>query len=123
MAWGTPDGDQQTQAMLQVFINVVEFDMNVQEAVEAPRFGSDNFPGWFSPHTYYPGRIRLEGRIKGGVEIKLKKLGREVISWKKWDRSAGAVCAVVFCHDTGTLQTGADPRLESYGIGWNFECW
>ena len=118
MALGTPGGDQQTQAMLQVFLNLVEFKMNVQEAIEAPRFSSKNFPGWFSPHTYHPGRLCLETRIEKGVLTGLAKLGRKVIPWEEWTSSAGSVCAVMFDQRTETIHGGADPRRESYAIGW-----
>jgi gamma-glutamyltranspeptidase/glutathione hydrolase len=118
MALGTPGADMQTQSMLQVFLNTTEFDMNVQEAIEAPRFGSYNFPAWFSPHEYYPGRICLEDRIDPASRDGLKALGRRVIEWEAWTNLTGAVCAVVFDHKTGTIHGGADPRRESYAVGW-----
>ena len=73
MALGTPGEDQQPQAMLQVFLNVIEFGMNAQEAIEMPRFGSFNFPGWFSPHPYYPGRICLERRLEKKIGTGLQE--------------------------------------------------
>jgi gamma-glutamyltranspeptidase/glutathione hydrolase len=118
MAFGTPGADMQTQSMLQVFLNLTEFGMNVQEAVEAPRFGSYNFPAWFSPHAYHPGRIRLEDRIDAVVQDGLRRLGREIVPWEEWTSLAGAVCAVVFDEKTGTIHAGADPRRESYAVGW-----
>ncbi|MBW1960845.1 MAG: gamma-glutamyltransferase family protein [Deltaproteobacteria bacterium] len=118
MALGTPGADQQTQTMLQVFLNVAEFGMNVQQAVESPRFGSYNFPGWFSPHPYYPGRLCIESRLGKRVGPYLKKLGREIINWEDWTMLAGAVCVVMFDRQTGTIHAGADPRRESYAIGW-----
>ena len=118
MAMGTPGADQQTQSMLQVFLNVVEFGMNVQSAIEAPRFGSYNFPGWFSPHPYYPGRTCLEKRMADEVGPGLSRKGREVVEWDDWTMLAGAVCAVVRDDSTGTFHAGADPRRESYAVGW-----
>ena len=55
MPFGTPGGDVQTQAMLQVFLNIHLFGMEVQEAVEAPRVASYSFPSSFEPHAYHPG--------------------------------------------------------------------
>ena len=118
MAFGTPGADMQTQSMLQVFLNLTAFDMNVQEAVESPRFGSYNFPAWFSPHAYYPGRLCVEDRIDVVSKDGLRRLGREVVSWEEWTSLASAVCAVVFDEETGTIQAGADPRRESYAVGW-----
>ena len=63
MPFGTPGGDVQTQAMLQVFLNIHLFGMEAQEAVEAPRIASYSFPSSFEPHAYYPGRLNLERRI------------------------------------------------------------
>jgi gamma-glutamyltranspeptidase len=66
MAWGTPGGDVQMQAMLQVFLNVTQFGKRVQEAVEAPRVSTKNFPDSFAPHTYYPGRLLAGSESTGG---------------------------------------------------------
>ena len=60
MAFGAPGGDLQPQGMLQVFLNHTVFGMNLQEAVEAPRFVTHSFPGSFEPHPYFPGRLDLE---------------------------------------------------------------
>ena len=89
MALGTPGEDQQTQSMLQTFLNVVNFGMNVQEAIEAPKFGSYNFPGWFAPHPYYPGRICIERRLAEEVGDPLRQKGREVVEWEDWTMLAG----------------------------------
>ena len=60
MPFGSPGGDVQCQAMLQVFLNVVEFGMPLQRAIEMPRVWSMNFPNSFAPHDYVPGeRLRL----------------------------------------------------------------
>ena len=48
------------QADLQLFLNVVEFGMNPQAAVEAARFSSSSFPGSFYPHAYAPGQLNVE---------------------------------------------------------------
>ena len=63
MPFGTPGGDVQTQAMLQAFLNIHVFGMEVQDAVEAPRCASYSYPGSFEPHDYHPGLLKLEGRI------------------------------------------------------------
>ena len=63
MPFGTPGGDVQSQAMLQVLLNVEVFGMDLQAAVEAPRFASFSFPNSFAPHDYYPARLTLEARV------------------------------------------------------------
>src|SRR3954470_24502593 len=54
MPFGTPGGDVQIQAMLQVLMNVLHFGMEVQDAIEAPRVASYSFPSSFAPFEYFP---------------------------------------------------------------------
>src|SRR3546814_10479526 len=56
LVFGSPGADVQIQAMLQVFLNVSVFGMDVQAAIEAPRFATYSFPASFAPHDYFPGR-------------------------------------------------------------------
>jgi len=117
MPFGTPGGDVQQQAMLQVFLNVVEFGMAAQQAVEAPRIASRSFPDSFWPHPDAPGVLEAEGRIAPETRAALADLGHGVREWPDWDWRAGAVCAVVVGPD-GTLMGGADPRRGAHAIGW-----
>src|SRR5207249_1218694 len=63
MPFGTPGGDVQQQAMLQVFLNVTVYGMELQRAVEAPRIASRSFPDSFWPHATAPGKVETERRI------------------------------------------------------------
>ncbi len=63
LPFGTPGGDVQTQAMLQVLLNFFVFGQDVQTAIESPRFASYSYPSSFAPFDYYPGRLAVEGRI------------------------------------------------------------
>ena len=54
LPFGTPGGDVQTQAMLQVMLNIFQHGMEVQDAIEAPRIASYSFPSSFAPYDYYP---------------------------------------------------------------------
>lgn len=118
MPFGTPGADMQPQAMLQTFINIVDFRMDVQQAIEAPRFGTFSYPESFWPHTYRPGRLNLEGRIDRSVGDALAARGHDVEWWPDWTRIAGNVCAIVVDHERGTLAAGADARAEAYAAGW-----
>ncbi len=118
MAFGTPGGDVQAQAMLQAFLNIVLFGMDPQEAVEAPRFASYSFPDSFEPHAYHPGRLNIEGRISQETGAALAALGHKVHWWPQWVWRAGAVCCIVADPITGVLHGGADPRRQSYAVGW-----
>jgi gamma-glutamyltranspeptidase/glutathione hydrolase len=117
MPFGTPGGDVQTQAMMQLFLNIHLFGMEVQEAVEAPRVASYSFPSSFEPHAYHPGLLNLESRIDRSIGEALGRLGHKVEWWPDWTWLAGAVCAVVFDEEAGVLKGGADPRRPSYALG------
>ena len=118
MPFGTPGGDVQCQAMLQVFLNIAEFQMDPQEAVDAPRFASYNFPGSFFPHTYHPGLLMVEGRIEDLTFSQLEEKGHKVEGWPEWAWRAGGICAIVVDSINGVLLGAADPRRECYALGW-----
>jgi gamma-glutamyltranspeptidase/glutathione hydrolase len=117
MPFGCPGGDAQVQAMVQVACNVVDFDMNVQAAIEAPRAISASFPSSFHPHAYEPGVVRIEGRVPADVRARLNGLGHRVETLPDFSASVAAVCAIRR-RDTGVLEGGADPRRSSYAAGW-----
>ena len=118
MPFGTPGGDVQTQAMLQVFLNINVFGMAPQDAVEAPRFANYSYPGSFEPHPYFPGRLYLESRIDQAVGEELASRGHEVYWWDESTWLAGSVCTIVADHKQGVLHGGADPRRPAYVLGW-----
>ena len=118
MPFGTPGGDMQPQSMLQTFLNVVVFGMDVQQAIEAPRFGTFSYPESFYPHTYRPGRLNLEGRISASIGDELATRGHDIEWWPDWTRIAGNVCAIKVNRDNGSLEAGADARAEAYANGW-----
>ncbi len=118
MPFGTPGGDVQPQAMLQVFLNVNVFGMDAQSAIEAPRFANYSYPGSFEPHDYFPGRLYLEARIPKATGDELARLGHKVYWWDEWTWLAGAPCTIVADHKTGVLHGGADPRRPAYVLGW-----
>ncbi|MGD9868495.1 MAG: gamma-glutamyltransferase family protein [Hyphomicrobiales bacterium] len=119
MAFGTPGGDMQMQAMLQVFLNHVDFNMTVQGAIEAARFGTFNFPISFVPHEYVPGRLCVENRVPEAVRKELARMGHAVENWPHLAPPAAGVCAIRnHRDDTGLLHAGADPRREGYAMAW-----
>ncbi len=118
MPFGTPGGDVQTQAMLQVFLNINVFGMAPQDAIEAPRFSTYSYPGSFEPHSYFPGRLYLESRIDKSTGDALAQRGHKVHWWDEMTWLAGAVCTIVADYKTGVLHGGADPRRPAYVLGW-----
>ncbi|HLJ59139.1 MAG TPA: gamma-glutamyltransferase [bacterium] len=117
MPVGCPGGDAQVQAMVQVISNVLDFEMNAQAAIEAPRVISASFPSSFHPHGYEPGVVRVEGRIPPSVREHLAVRGHTVHVLPDFTPVAAAVCAIRR-RDGGVLEGGADPRRESYAAGW-----
>lgn len=118
MPLGTPGGDTQTQAVLQVLLNHELFGMDAQEAVEAPRFVTHSHPDSFAPHAAHPGRLTLEARIDEPTGVALAARGHvlewlEPMSWK-----TGGVCLIARDPQSGILRGGADPRRPSAAIGW-----
>lgn len=118
MPFGCPGGDAQCQAMVQTFLNIVVFGMNVQKAIEQPRFASLNFPNSFWPHEYLPARLQLEARIDSGVVDGLQKLGHDVEMKHSWEpMDMGVMSAITINHKTGVRMGGGDPRRDAYAIG------
>ena len=116
MPFGTPGGDVQTQAMLQVLLNVLHFGMDPQTAIEAPRVASYSFPSSFAPFEYFPGRLAVESRIDKATRDDLAARGHEIRDWREWTWLAGSVEAIVTDPATGLICAGADPRRPAYAM-------
>ena len=118
MAFGTPGGDVQIQAMIQVFANCCCFDMPLQDAIDAPRFASFSFPSSFAPNEHYPGLLKLEPGVHATTAEQLSALGHDVQWWPRLDWHAGGVCAIqVDDADQRTLDAAADPRRAGNADG------
>jgi gamma-glutamyltranspeptidase/glutathione hydrolase len=114
LVMSTPGGDNQDQAMLQVLLNIIEFGMTAQEAVEAPRFQTEHFYSSFGNHEFVPGRLMLESRIPRATADALSALGHRVTVAGEWSNSSAP--AVILAHD-GVLDGGADIRRARYIFG------
>lgn len=117
MAWGTPGGDAQDQVNLQVFLNVVEFGMDIQQAVEAPLVQILDFPPSFFPREIHPGVTRYETRMDPAVIEKLSEQGHRMMPAGAW--SIGDATALAVDPRNGVLQGAAGPRRnKSYAVAW-----
>jgi gamma-glutamyltranspeptidase/glutathione hydrolase len=114
MAMSTPGGDNQDQAMLQVLLNMIDFGMPPQEAVEAPRFQSEHFYASFANHDFWPGRLTLENRLPPETIARLKALGHAVQVSGPW---SNASAPTVIWLSEGVLHGGADPRRGRFIFG------
>ncbi len=122
IAFGTQGGDQQDQWTLQFFLNVADFGMNLQQAIEAPRYSCLHAPSSFYPHDASPGLVRVESRVDERVREELAARGHKVETRPPW--CDGNVLAVALDGARGQLAAGADPRgqiaplMPAQAIGW-----
>ena len=112
MPFGCPGGDAQVQGMLQVFLNVVEFGMDAQSAIEAPRVITHSFPNSFWPHVSRPGAATVETRIADHVRSILQAKGHVLEEDGDWSLFTSRVCAITVDAETGVRTGGADPRTS-----------
>ena len=117
LGFASPGGDSQDQWTLQFFLNVVEFGMSYQEAVEAPTFWTGHFPASFYPRTCKPGSLHVESRISKRIRDELAKRGHKIFCELPF--GGGNTMAVGVNRKTGVLSAAASPRYEpAYAMGW-----
>jgi gamma-glutamyltranspeptidase/glutathione hydrolase len=117
LAFSTPGGDSQDQTLLQNFLNVVEFGMSPQEAVEAPRVNSLAMYSSFDDHSDQPLKVLVEDRIPAETVDALKKLGHMPVVEGPWSNPT-APTMIEYEPETGVIKAGADVRGGRYAIGW-----
>lgn len=108
MVFGTPGGDQQDQWTLQFFLNHIDFDMDLQEAIDRPTFHSLHFPSSFYPHEARPGAMAVEGRIPEATRQELTARGHRVQVTGDW--ANGRVMAVQLDRQRGVISGAVSPR-------------
>lgn len=118
LAMGTPGGDVQPQALLQVLLGMEVFGMPAQNAIETSRIVSRSFPDSFAPHAYFPGELNIEGGIDESVGRELSRRGHVVNWWPRRTSRAGGVCAVAWHRHNRSFTAGADFRRAGYAVGW-----
>jgi gamma-glutamyltranspeptidase / glutathione hydrolase len=113
---GSPGGDDQVMRTMQTLINMIDFGMNIQQAIEAPRWSSRSFPASPFPHTMYPGDMAVESRIPETTRQALIAKGHKLRVTSPW--SLGSNGGVVIDPRGGVLSAGADPRVDAYAWAW-----
>lgn len=116
MVLGTPGADQQVLLTMQTLLNMIEFGMNVQQAIESPKWLTRAFPASPFPHTMYPGDLSVESRIPEDVRKQLLARGHKLKVTGAW--SDGSLAGIVIDPKTGVLNAGTDPRTEAYAWAW-----
>jgi gamma-glutamyltranspeptidase/glutathione hydrolase len=113
---GTPGADNQVLLTMQALLNIIDFGMNVQQAIEAPKWLTRAFPASPFPHTMYPGDLSVEARVPEDVRKQLLARGHKLRITGPW--SDGSLAAIVIDPKTGVLNAGTDPRTEAYAWAW-----
>jgi gamma-glutamyltranspeptidase/glutathione hydrolase len=116
MAFSTPGGDNQDQALLQVFLNATDFAMNAQQAVEAPRFQTEHLVSSFDNHAMSPGSLLLDERTSASVVADLERRGHKIEMRSRY--SSGAAPVFIRLNGNGTVEAGADPYYYRTSQAW-----
>ena len=115
LAFAVQGGDTQDQNLLQFFLDVVEFGMNVQEAAEGPNITSYQMRSSFGDHAVQPGRLTVHASTPPWVREQLGRMGYAV---EVEERTSGPINAILLDHAHGTMWGGSSDHGEDYGIGW-----
>jgi len=115
LSFAVQGGDSQDQNMLQFFLDVVEFGMNVQEACEAPNIVSFQMRSSFGSHESSPARLQINEKVPQRVKEILENMGYKV-EYRKY--TSGPINAIYFDWKHGTLWGGSSNYGEDYGIAW-----
>jgi gamma-glutamyltranspeptidase/glutathione hydrolase len=114
-AFAVQGGDTQDQNLLQFFLNLVEWDMDVQEAVEAANVTSYQMLSSFGAHESRPGRLTVREDMPPWVIESLRGMGYDVGTEEK---TSGPITAIWFDREHGTMWGGASDYGDDYGVGW-----
>jgi gamma-glutamyltranspeptidase/glutathione hydrolase len=115
LSFAVQGGDAQDQNLLQFFLNMVEFKMSVQQAVEAANFNSYQMQNSFGDHTTEPGRLVIRNDTPSWVKAELASMGYHL---EGWERTSGPINAIFIDRAQGSLWGGSSDFGEDYGIAW-----
>ena len=116
MVWGTPGGEGIGQLQFQVFLNVVEFGMGMQDAIEAVRMQLVAKPDFYKPELVSP---RFESRLPSETRKALEAKGHHVqVMKEEFEQDLGGMQGIVINQQTGVLKGGADPRRGGSSLGY-----
>ncbi|MEJ7608663.1 MAG: gamma-glutamyltransferase [Bryobacteraceae bacterium] len=116
MAITTPGGDIQEQSMLQIFLNVAEFGLNAQQAIEAPRLQTRHLVSSFDNHAWNRGDLLLDERIPPVTYAELTERGHRTGSRSRWNSGSHPVLIKVLAN--GVIEAGVDPYGYRVAQGW-----
>ncbi|MBP1767613.1 MAG: gamma-glutamyltransferase [Candidatus Aminicenantes bacterium] len=111
LALGSPGGIRIFSSLTQIILNVTEFGMGLDEAIEAPRFFSFSTGG-------RPGPIAVESRFPWDVLSALQAMGQEVEVREAYDKYFGGAQGIMILKDQKIIHGGADSRRDGVGAGY-----
>ncbi|HEU4456517.1 MAG TPA: gamma-glutamyltransferase [Longimicrobium sp.] len=115
LSFAVQGGDSQDQNLLQFFLNVVEFGMNVQQAAEAANMNSFQMRASFGEHESIPGRMLLAESVPAWTRAELQRMGYSLNFARL---TSGPINAIWFDREHGTFWGGSSNHGEDYGIAW-----
>jgi gamma-glutamyltranspeptidase/glutathione hydrolase len=115
LAFSVQGGDTQDQNLLQFFLDVVHWGMNVQEAAEAGNVNSYQMRSSFGDHGSEPGRMLVRDDLPDGVRDQLRSMGYRI---ETAPRTSGPITAILIDREHGTMWGAASDYGEDYGVGW-----
>jgi gamma-glutamyltranspeptidase/glutathione hydrolase len=115
LCFSVQGGDTQDQNLLQFFLNVVEFGMNVQEACEAANITSYQMRSSFGGHEVQPGRLTLADEVPSWTRKQLREMGYKLDFDRK---TSGPITAIYFDREHGSFWGAASDHGDDYGIAW-----
>jgi gamma-glutamyltranspeptidase len=110
---GCMGADGQPQIQLQLYSAMLDHGMDIQQAIEMPRFLSGRFALGQARDT-----LHIEGRFPAATIAELEKRGHIVDRWGDWHELAGHAHGITIDSDEGVLSGGSDPRSDGAAIGW-----
>jgi len=115
LSFAVQGGDSQDQNLLQFFLNIVEFGMNVQQAAEAANINSSQMRSSFGAHESEPGRLTLREDVPSWVRAELQQMGYRL---DFSPLTSGPINGIFFDVKHGTMWGGSSNHGEDYGIAW-----
>jgi gamma-glutamyltranspeptidase / glutathione hydrolase len=115
LSFAVQGGDSQDQNLLQFFLNIVEWDMTVQQAAEAPNVNSSQMRSSFGAHETRPGQLLVASSTPDSVRAALRSMGYTL---EFSERTSGPINAIWFDRAHGTMWGGSSHHGEDYGIAW-----
>jgi gamma-glutamyltranspeptidase/glutathione hydrolase len=113
--FGTPGGETIGQTQFQMLVNLIDFQLPVQQAIEAPRFSLDAEPNFYRPGSAIT--VAIESRMPAATIEALKAMGHNVRVNPGWG-SIGHMQTIKIDLVTGAITAGGDPRRTGYAMGY-----